>query len=150
MKVEGLVGVALTVKNLDEAISLFSDLLGTTFEKIHSKVAKGEVKFEKTITKHADRAFEETKIKVAISPIGLELIETIPPTEKEGIRSFLLKVSNLEEAKAEMELKGIRLVAEAKIGGLKEAIYSPDDLRGARLTLVEYDAPTPIEAILQK
>lgn len=144
MKVEKLERVALTVKNLDEAIRLFSDLLGTTFERNPAAT------FVKNVTEHADRAFEETRLRVAISPIGLELIETIPPTEKEGVRSFHFKVSDLDQAKAEMKEKGIRLLAEIAYGGLKEAIFSPSDLHGGRLCLTEFEAPTAIDAILQR
>lgn len=41
----------------------------------------------------------------------------------------------------------MRLVSEIIFGGLKEAAYSPDDMRGARILLVEYDAPDSISAI---
>ena len=41
----------------------------------------------------------------------------------------------------EMKQKGIRLIAEAKVGALKEAVYSPDDLHDIPLGLVEYKAP---------
>lgn len=150
MKVEKIDRIALTVNNLDFAIRLFSTVFGTTFDTVHDKIEKGKVKQERKITEYADKAFEETEKKVALSPMGLELIETIPPTEKEGVRSFHFKVSNLDEAMAEMERKGIRLIGEIKIGGLREAIYSPEDLHGARILLVEYETPTAMGAILQK
>jgi len=145
MKIEKLDRVCINVKNLSEAERFFADLFGVTFEEVSGK---GE--FIKTITDYANCAFEQTPIKVAMSPIGLELIETTPPTEKEGVRSFHLKVSNLEQAKAEMREKGIRLLAEVKHGGLSEAIFNPDDLHGIRLVLVEYGESNPISAILQK
>ena len=150
MKVEKIDRIALDVNNLDSAIRLFSNVFGTTFDTVHDKIEKGKVKQEKKITKYANKNFEESQIKVAISPMGLELIETVPPIGKEGVRSFHFKVSNLDEAMAEMERKGIRLIGEIKIGGLREAIYSPEDLHGARILLVEYEAPIAMGAILQK
>lgn len=145
MKVEKLDRVAMHVDNLEEAIALFSSILGTRFDM----TPREGVKFKKTITEHADRAFEEIRNRIAISPEGIELVEMPKPQPKEGLRSFHLKVSNLEEAKAQMKAKGIRMTAELELGGLKEAIYSPEDLHGVRLVLVEYDAPSVISAMRQ-
>jgi len=143
MKVEKLDRVAIEVKDLDMAKRLFSDLLGINFEMSPLDTLER--------VEHDERDSRVTQFKkIALSPIGLELIETSPPCEREGLRSFHLKVSNLEEAKAEMKGKGIRLLSEFRHGGLKEAIFSPDDLHGVRLVLVEYDAPDVISAILQK
>ena len=150
MRIEKLDRVAVSVFNLDEAEKFFSDLLGIKFYRFQDKLAAGEITREKTITKHADPAFEEAKTKVAISPTGLELIETAPPTKKEEVRSFHFKVDDLDEAVADMELRGVRLLAEVKLGKLREAIYSAQDLHGARIVLAEYEAPTAIEAILSK
>ncbi len=147
MKIEKLEPVGVNVKNLNEAVKLFSDILGTTFVNHTEEAQKGE----KTVTEHADRTFEETKFKVATDRTGyLTLIESIPPREKEGVRSLRFKVPNLEQAKAEMKQKGIRLLGEAKQGGAKVAIFSPDDLHGVRLVLMEYEAPTLVDAFLQK
>lgn len=143
MKIEKLDRVAVNVNNLDEAVQLFSDILGMRFDMVPAGRRK------KTITEHANRAFEESRNKVAVSTEGLELVEMPQPRPKEGLRSFHLKVTNLEEARAEMKAKGIRLLAELELGGLKEAIYSPDDLHGLRLVLVEYEAPTAISAMRQ-
>ena len=156
MKVERLDVVALNVKNLDEAIKLFSSLLGTTFVKTTDILAKEGVKRRVIITEHADRPSEEAPQEVAISPLGLELVETTPPTAKEEIRSVAFKVSDLEQAKAEIKKKGIRLLKEWSGGGLKAAVFNPDDLHGLRLVLFEYNAPSIsgthviINAYLQK
>jgi predicted enzyme related to lactoylglutathione lyase len=132
MKIEKLDRVATTVEHLDEAIKFFSDLLGITFDKLPSG-------------------------KVAISPSGLELLEvgsTLPnlslPAKNEGVYCFHFKVSDLEQAKAEMEKKGIRLLREINLGTLKELIYSPDDLHGITLVLVEYKTPKVIDAIWEE
>ncbi len=133
-------------------IKLFSDILGITFVNPRKLARPGEVTREKIITEDApDRTFEKAKVNTAIDRTGfLELIESIPPTDKEGLRNIHFKVSDIEEAKAEMKRKGIRLIVYNKIGGLKEAIYHPDDVHGIRLCLVEYDAPSMVDAMLQK
>ena len=148
MKVERMETLGVNVKNLDEAIRFFSDLLGITFVKRVEGASKREV----VITEHADRAFEEIKLKNALDRTGfLELIESDPPVQKEGIRSIHFKVPDIEEAKAEMKRKGIRLIKDVefkdvKLGGLKEAIFHPDDVYGIRLCLVEYEAPTLVDS----
>jgi predicted enzyme related to lactoylglutathione lyase len=150
MKIEKIDRVVIHVKDLAKAVGFFSDLFGTTFDEYADRIMRGEVKRERVLTEYADPSFEERGLKVAHSPIGLELIEATPAVEKEGIRSIVLKVPDLEEAKAEMKKKGIRLLLQVKLGGLKEAIFHPDDLHGVRLCLAEYETSTVIEAILQK
>ena len=59
-------------------------------------------------------------------------------------------MSNLEQAGAEMEQKGIRPIVTAKIGNIKEAAYSAGDRHGIRMVLMEYEAPTLIDVILEK
>ena len=128
MKAERIEVIGLNVRNLDEAIDFFSDILGTTF----IKPAPG--RRTKKLTDHADPAFESAKLKIAIDRTGyLELIESTPPLEDEGIRSFHVTVPDIEEAKAELKKKGIRLMADVSSSGFKEAIFHPDDLNGIRL-----------------
>ena len=150
MKVERLDLVAMDVKDLDEAARFFSDLFETTFENLDTLLAKDGRKSETTVTEHADRAFEEAPIKLVISPLGIELLQTIPPLEGEGTRAIAFKVSDLEQAKAELKKKGVRLLKEIRAGGFKEAIFSPDDLHGMRLALFEYEAPSIKDAYLQR
>lgn len=145
MKIERLEVVAVDVKDLDKAIRVFSDVLGTTFIKFD------EPKIQKTTTEQANRAYEGTKIRIAMDRTGyLELVESTPPVVKEGLRNIHFKVPNLEQTKKEMSAKGIRLVADIKLGSMKAAIYNPDDLHGIRLIFAEYKAPTMVDAILQR
>ena len=142
MKIEKIAGVLINVKNMDEAVRFFSDLLGITFEEVPP-----EVKRIKTITEHADPALENVQMRIAISPTGLELIETVPAPEKEGLRSVMFKVPDIEQAKADIQKMGVRLIADIKLGGLREALFRSDDLYGARVAIVEYDTPTVMESI---
>ena len=145
MKIEKLEFVAVDVKNLDEAVKLWSDILGTTF------IDLADVRDERAITEAADRTFEEAKQRCAVEQTGfIELIESTPPVEKEGLRTLVLKVSNLEQAKAEMKQKGIRIAADKQFAGAKEVIFNAADLNGVRLCLVDYEAPTFVDAMLQK
>jgi catechol 2,3-dioxygenase-like lactoylglutathione lyase family enzyme len=145
MKVERIDGVAINVKNLDEAVKLFSGVLGTTF------VSLAGVKAEKTVTEHADSTLDGTKLEIFVDRTGfLALVESDPPVEKEGVRSLRFKVPNIEQARAEMKQKGVRHTADAKVGSMKEAMFSADDLHGVRLILNEYEAPTFVDAMLEK
>ena len=147
MKVEKIDRVAVAVKELDGVKKFFSDLFGTTFER--SPVETIEKKMT-DFGRSASGQRETRYVNVSISPMGLELVQTDPPCEREGVLSFHFKVSNLEEAKREMEIKGVRLLTEITHGSLKEAIFHPEDLHGVRLVLVEYKTPTVMEAILGK
>src|SRR4030042_3241707 len=99
MKFEKLERVVLAVKNLDDAEKLFSDLFGIKFFRTTDKIARGEIKITRKFTEHAVSALKDFQRRPAFSAEGIELLETIPPVEKEGIRSLCFKVSNLEEAK---------------------------------------------------
>ena len=147
MKVEKLDRVAVAVKDLDDVQKLFAELFETTFERNPVETIS---KITKDYGERGSKERETRYAKVVISPMGLELVEMDPPCEREGVLSSHLKVSNLEQAKAEMERKGIRLLTEIRHGSLKEAIFNPADLHGVRLVLVEYETPTVMGAILQK
>ncbi|MFH1382852.1 MAG: VOC family protein [Chloroflexota bacterium] len=149
MKVEKLDSVSIGVKNLDEAEKLFSDLFGMTFKR----VPYGEVEHKREMADSAGdahRSFVGTSRRAAISPMGLRLVEMNPPVEKEGVRVFYLKVTDIEQAVAEMKRKGIRLLHETKVGNVKQAQFNPDDLHGCRIDLIEYEGPSAIDAVLRK
>lgn len=149
MKVERMEVVGVNVKDLDKAMKLFSEILEIDFRAFRFGQ---DVKVESAATDAADAAtLDFSGTRIAIDRTGyLELIQSTPATETEGFRNMHFKVSNLEEAKAELKAKGIRLIADTKVGGLKEAIFHPDDLHGVRLCLIEYTAPSMIEALMQK
>jgi len=149
MKVEKLDAITINVKDLDEAIRSLSNLFETTFYTSDT-LAENGVKAEVTITEHADPSTERVQSRDAMSPIGLEVLQTIPPVEREGVRAIAFKVSNLDEAKEEMKKKGVRHIKDIKIGGFREAVFHPDDVHGIRLCLYQYQAPTIVDAYLGK
>lgn len=148
MKVERMEVIGVNVKDLDKAMQFFSEVLGIQFR--HFKFGQ-DVKVEASPVDAADSktlSFDGTRI--AIDPTGyLELIQANPPTAQEGLRNMHFKVSDMDEAKAEMQRRGVRVVADTVVGGLREVILHPDDVFGIRLCLTEYDAPTMIDALLQ-
>lgn len=128
MKVERIDHIHVAVKDLDKAISFFSQILGTNFSN--------------TIN------VEKYTLKSVISPLGLELIESTSPEgviakfierKGEGVSAISFKVPNLEEAIAELQSKGLRLVGRVEQGRLKEAQFHPKDAFGVMIELCEYE-----------
>jgi len=149
MKIEKMEVVGIDVQDIEKAARLFEDLLGIKFRHCRFGV---DVKPRSAETQAPDPAAPDlNSIRLAIDPTGyLELVQTGAASTREGFRNVHFKVTDIEEAKAEMKQKGIRLIADSHIGGLREAIFHPDDLHGVRLCLVQYDAPSMIDAIYQK
>ena len=132
--------VAINVKNLDEAKKFFSDLLNTTFEDL----------CDSSLMKVTPTPPEAFKRRSALSPIGIELYETDPPVEKEGVRNITWRVDNMEEAKEWHKKRGIRQIREIKVGTFTSAVFSPDDVYGVRWAVEEYHGKTVREAQLKQ
>ena len=121
MKIEKLDRVVIYVKDYQDAKKFFGDLFETSF------LEAGAIKQE--ISGVTNRG--------AISPFGLELLERIsPPLELAGLVGFHLKVKDIEAARKELKDKGMEPLAEIKVKGLKELVYT---IRGVRIIFVEYE-----------
>ena len=127
MKVEKIDRVGINVKDFDKARKLFADLLGPEFD-------------EPTEVKEMD-------MKTTHHTLGLELAGPINPDgpfaksiEKkgEGFSFIAFKVSNLEEAVAEMQSHGIRIAGRLASGGVRLANCNPKDTFGVSIQLAEY------------
>lgn len=120
MKVLKLDHVGIAVKNLDETIGFYKDVLGLDLAEIE--------------------VVEEQKVKVAFLPIGdteIELLESTAddgPIAKyierngEGVQHLAFQVENIEEAIAEMQEKGMKMIDEMPrygAGGAKIAFMHP-------------------------
>jgi len=121
------------VSKLDEAISLYRDLLGLKFEGV--KIA------------------EEDKVRTAFFSTGGETrIELMEPTEDEspvakfiekrgeGIHHISLKVDNIDAVLQDLKRKGLKLVDEkSRIGaeGVKVAFIHPKSTRRVLFELCE-------------
>ncbi len=128
MKAEKLDRVYIAVKDLDKAAKFFSEILGTTF---------------------ADPPFvkDEVSLRTAFSPIGVQLIEPTSPkaavakfidNRGEGMFGLCFKVSNLDEAVAALESRGIRPVTRVGEGKLMNVQFHPKDCFGVSLVLTAY------------
>lgn len=147
MKIERMEVVGINVTDLDAAMSTFTDLLGIEFRPFVFGQDVSVESYESDVPDAATAGFAGTRI--AIDPTGyLELVEVAGGAE--GFRNMHLKVADLDAAKAELRAKGIRMVVDHRAGGLREAIFHPDDLHGVRLCLIEYEAPSMIEALLEE
>lgn len=136
--------VTINVKNLEEAKKFFSELLETTFEDMPEEMVDGRLKLE------IIPPMKDFKFRFAISPLGIELFETTPPVEVEGVRNVTWRVENIEEAKREMSLRKIGHVFDARCGRWKEAVYRAEDMYGVRWVLNEYEGESVIRAMVQK
>lgn len=128
MKVERIDHVHLAVKDLEKAVKFFSEILGT--------------KFTEPIP------VEKYDLKYVISPLGFELIQSTSlegvisrfiQRRGEGLHAISFKVSNLDEAVAELQANGLRLVGTVELGRLREAQFHPKDVFGLMIELCEYE-----------
>lgn len=128
----GIEHVGVAVKNLDEAIHVYRDILGFKLEGVHTLV--------------------ERKVRVAfISTGGKTNIELLEPlnsestiakfleTRGEGIHHFAVEVEDIEKALEEFRKKGVALIDDKpRLGaeGKKIAFVHPKSTKGVLLELV--------------
>jgi methylmalonyl-CoA/ethylmalonyl-CoA epimerase len=136
MKVEGIDHIAINVKDLAKAEKFFSELFGTKFSSLG-------------VTKEID-------LRSSINPIGIELVEPLTsdgPTARaiqergEGFSLLSIKVSNIQEAIAEMKSRNVRLVSMVDHPKYKAAIFHPKDTYGIMIELIDYQSEHPLVAI---
>ena len=126
--------IGIAVKNLDEAIKFYEDVLGI-------KCVSQEV-------------VEEQKVKVAFLPTGDTEIELLESTEEdgpiarhierrgEGVQHIAYRVDDIEKAIAECKEKGIRMIDEKPrygAGGAKIAFLHPKSTFGVLIELCQRD-----------
>ena len=126
MKIEKINYVMIMVKDLEKASKFFADLFDTEFGSY--------------------RESEGADARIVSSPLGIELFTPLSPDgptarvlerRGEGLSVLKLKVSKLEEAIADMESHGVRLVVRGKGPQGKIARFHPGDLYGVMIELVE-------------
>lgn len=126
--------IGIAVKNLDETIGFYRDILGLEL--------------------HGTEVVEEQKVRVAFFPVGdteVELLESTSddgPIAKfiekngEGIQHIAFRVDNIEEAIAYMLSKGMKMIDEKPrygAGGAKIAFVHP---KSSHRVLVELSERT--------
>ncbi len=124
--------IGIAVSNLDEAIKLYSDVLGLEL--------------------HGTEEVSEQKVKVAFLPVGdteVELLESTSPdgpiakfieAKGQGIQHIAFRVDDIEAALAEMKEKGLRLIDEKPrygAGGARIAFLHPKSTNGVLIELCE-------------
>jgi len=125
MKVEKIDHIHVSVKNLDKAISLFTDLLGRKFDPLWEGSDYG--------------------IRTAYNRVGFDFIQVMDPNRPsnanfggEGICCVSLKVPDIEEAIAELESRGIKMISRVKVGQLTEVWFDAANTFGVQIELCEY------------
>lgn len=124
--------IGIAVSNLDEALKLYTEVLG--------------------LEVHGTEVVEEQKVRVAFLPLGdteVELLESTSPDgpiakfiEKngEGIQHLAFKVENIEEAIQEMLDKGMKMIDQSPrygAGGAKIAFMHPKSTNRVLIELTE-------------
>ena len=135
MKILKIDHVGVAVKDADAALKLFEGLLGL------------KVQGSETVP--------EQKVRTVFLPVGeteVELLEATAPDspiarflEKrgEGVQHIAFRVENIEEALAELEVKGVTLIDRKPrigAGGKKIAFLHPRDTLGVLVELSEHIA----------
>jgi methylmalonyl-CoA/ethylmalonyl-CoA epimerase len=140
MKIEGLLKVGIAVKDLSKAVDCFAEILG---------MAPGEI-----VT------YEPYEVRYCLFELGDFFLELMEPTTAngpiakfiethgEGLQHLSIRVSNIEEAMAELKEKGFRFVQEAPVrenvafGTAKFTFLQPQFCHGVLLQLVEVQQAT--------
>ena len=129
----GLDHVGIAVKNLDEAISVYRDILGFKLEGVHV-LAERKVKVAFLFTGG------EASIEL-LEPIGVDSpVAKFLETRGEGIQHVAVKVENIEAVLEELKRKGVALVDDkprAGAEGKKVAFVHPKSTKGVLLELCE-------------
>ena len=131
MKIKRIAHLGIAVRDLDEAQTFYTRMLGLTLD--HEEMVD--------------------KLKTGFVPIGQTNMELVQDTEAdgvisrhiekrgEGIQHIAFEVENIDEALKELKAKGVRLIDEvARPGahGSRVAFIHPKATNGVLTELVEY------------
>lgn len=124
--------IGIAVKNLDETLKFYTEILG--------------------LECHGTEVVEEQKVRVAFLPLGDTEVELLESTSEdgpiarfiekngEGMQHIAFRVDNIEEAIATMKEKGMRMIDETPrygAGGAKIAFVHPKSSKGVLVELSE-------------
>jgi|GEM_PF-3484051 len=148
LELEKIEVLGLDVPDVDAAIELFSPLLDTEF--IRFEFHEG-IEIERFDCDGGDvAALSPAGTIVAIDRRGLvELIQTDPPVATSAMRNIHVKVPDLDAAVEALRSNGFTVVANMRIGELREAVVDARDLFGMRMCLVQYEGHSMVEAMVR-
>ena len=126
LRVTGVIGVAVVVRDLDIARNLYGRQLGLT---LVSEEAVPE------LTARRARFGLGSFVIDLLTPAGAGLVQTQLDTLGEGLFQVMLRVQNFQQARAWLERSGV--VLERAPGTPQGWLVPPDHALGARLVLVE-------------
>ena len=122
--------VGITVNNIEEALTIYTDVLGLKATDIHM--------------------FPEQELKIAVIPIGDSKIELLGPIDVErtaefvtkwgqGIHHICLEVNNIDDELRTLIAKGVELKHKEAQQGLsgRIAFLHPKATKGALIELIE-------------
>jgi predicted enzyme related to lactoylglutathione lyase len=124
MQIKGIERAALQVKDIDQSITFFSKLFGTTFQRQNVRI-------------------KDSVIKVAFSPLGIELLEEAN-IEKESLRSFHLRVENIHDVPPAVLKAGGEILAHFTVGEMEHMITKIGDFR---IVFVSYEGNDSLKAL---
>jgi len=129
----GMDHVSVVVKNLDETIALYRDVLGFKLESVH-------VLTERKVRVAFFSTGGETNIEL-LEPIGSDSpVARFLESRGEGIHHVAVKVNDIEAVLTELKSKGVTLIDDkpkAGAEGAKIAFVHPKSTKGVLLELVE-------------
>ena len=130
--IDGVDHVGVAVKDLDEAIHVYRDILGFNLEGVHT--------MNKRMLKIAFFSLGESRIEL-LQPLSPDsTVAKFLETRGEGIQHLAVKVKNVEATLEEFKSKGVVLIDEKPRTGVlgnKMAFVHPKSTRGVLLELVE-------------
>ena len=131
--IEAIDHIGIAVKNLNEAIGVYRDVLGFRLEGVHTlKERKVKVAFFS--------AGDESRIELQEPLGGDSPVAKFLETRGEGIQHLAVKVKDIEAVLEDFKKKGVTLIDEkpkSGAGGSRIAFIHPKSTRGVLLELVE-------------
>jgi catechol 2,3-dioxygenase-like lactoylglutathione lyase family enzyme len=153
INIERMEVMGVNVGDVPAAEALFTRLFGLSFTSL--LLGGPDLKPEAVplqageLTKDPNSVSTGAPVPVAMEPTGvLQLVQTPEGMPTNTVRNIHFKVADIDAAIAEMQANGIRVMGNIRVGGVREAIFNPEDLFGVRICLVEYHGPSMIEAML--
>ncbi len=139
MKVERIDHIHAYAKDANAAAQLFGELFGSEFAPPWES--------------------DEWGVRARFHPLGFEFLQPTDPNglvaqtladRQEGILCISLKVPNMDEAIAEMESRGIKLIHLFQVGQNKEALFDSTNTFGVQIELCEYPGDDIVKASFEE